>query len=82
MTLSEKHKIIMKRVINSHYQEDEFELFKAEYGWEDWMNDYTEAEEDEPITEQEQEEIEEILKEGFEMAFDKQWKKIYEFENK
>lgn len=50
------------------YGKDEFTLFCAELGWEDWMNDYTEAPEDEPISESEIEEIDEILKDIFDCA--------------
>lgn len=36
----------------------EFDLYINEAGWEDWMNEYTEASEDEEISETESEEIE------------------------
>ena len=77
MTKSEKLKAIMESVINGHYSQDEFDLFKAEYGWVDWMNDYTDAEEDVEISESESREIDAVLEEGFKMAFDANWRKIY-----
>lgn len=77
MTRSEKLKAIMESVINGHYSQDEFDLFKAEYGWVDWMNDYTDAEEDEEISETESREIDAVLEEGFKMAFDADFRKIY-----
>lgn len=77
MTRSEKLKAIMESVINGHYSQDEFDLFKAEYGWVDWMNDFTDAEEDEEISETESREIDAVLEEGFKMAFDADFRKIY-----
>lgn len=77
MTRSEKLKAIMESVINGHYSQDEFDLFKAEYGWVDWMNDYTDAEEDEEISETESREIDAVLEEGFKMAFDADQRQIY-----
>ena len=45
------------------YPEDQFELYKAEAGWQDWMNEYTEANEEDPASEREIKEIEKIQKE-------------------
>ena len=77
MTRAEKLKTIMEFVINSHYSQEEFRLFKAEYGWADWMNDYTEAGECEEISEGESKAIDSILEEGFKMAFDEQSRELY-----
>jgi hypothetical protein len=77
MTRAEELKTIMEFVINNHYSQDEFDLFKAEYGWEDWMNDYTDAEEDKELSETEIREIDAILEEGFKMAFDDTSRQVY-----
>lgn len=45
------------------YNEEHFELYKAEAGWEDWMEEYTEAEDGEECTERELKEIEKIQEE-------------------
>lgn len=74
MTRAEELKEIMIAAINGGYSEEDFNLFKAEYGWEDWMDNYVENEE---ITESESSEIDEILAEGFRMAFDETAKKLY-----
>ena len=50
------------------YGADQLELFQAELGWEDWMNEFTEAADGEEITETESAEIDEITKEIFEEA--------------
>lgn len=47
------------------YSKDEFQLFCDEYGWADWMNEFTEAKDGEPISELECKEIDKILKEAF-----------------
>lgn len=78
MTRLEKDKAIMKFVISCNYKEDDFNLFKAEYGWADWMNEHTDSDEGESITESESREIDKILEEGFKMAFDEQWREICE----
>lgn len=70
MTRAEELQTIMESVINGHYTEDDLELFKAEYGWADWMCDYTEAADDEAISESTAKVIDKILEEGFKMAFD------------
>lgn len=77
MTRAEELKTIMESVIKGGYSQDDFNLFKAEYGWEDWMNDYTEAGEDEEISERESKEIDAILEEGFNMAFDETARKVW-----
>lgn len=77
MTRADELKAIMEAVIAGKYDEDQFDLFRAEYGWVDWMNDYTDAAEDEEISESEQDEINKILLEGFNMTFDPQCRKIY-----
>jgi hypothetical protein len=74
MTRAEELKEIMIAVINGGYSEEDFNLFKAEYGWADWMSDYVE---DEEITESESSEIDKILAEGFKMAFDETDRKLY-----
>ncbi len=77
MTRADELKAIMEAVVAGNYEEDQFGLFKAEYGWEDWMNDYTDAAEDEEISEAESREIDEVLQQGFKMAFDPQSRTIY-----
>lgn len=47
--------------VAKNYEVDELELFIAETGWEDWMNEFTEAAEGEPIAERETTEIDAIL---------------------
>ena len=76
MTRADELKEIMTAVIKGGYSEEEFNLFKAEYGWADWMIDYVENE-DEEITESEAKAIDKILEEGFRMAFDKIDRKLY-----
>lgn len=46
MTRAEELKAIRDAVIAGGYSDGEFKKFKDEYGWADWMSDYTEAEED------------------------------------
>ena len=77
MTRLDELRIIMESVISGQYSRDQFNLFSAEYGWEDWMNKYTEAGEDEELSEEESEEIDAILKEGFKMAFDDDYRKVW-----
>ena len=43
------------------YKPEQLELYLAEAGWQEWMEDYTEAEDGQPITESEHKEIDEIL---------------------
>lgn len=43
----------------------DYETFRAEIGWQDWMEEYTESEEGEPVTESEGNKIEKILREAF-----------------
>ena len=50
------------------YNDEEYELFACEIGWDDWMNDFTEVPEGEPLTEKESHEINEVLHEIFEHA--------------
>lgn len=50
------------------YAADEFELYRAEAGWEDWMENYTESAEGEPISESEARQIEAVQREGFKMS--------------
>ena len=56
-----------KEIIESakQYEAHEFRLFLAEEGWQDWMNDYTTAPEDQEITEAEGNIIEIIQKKLF-----------------
>ena len=44
------------------YTSEQFELYKSEAGWQEWMEEYTLAEDDEKIEEQEAKEIERIQK--------------------
>lgn len=76
MTRAAELKEIMTAVINGGYSEEDFNVFKAEYGYADWMIDYVENE-DEEITESESREIDKILAEGFRMAFDEIDRKLY-----
>lgn len=50
------------------YGKDELCLYQAELGWQDWMNDFTEADEGEPISEAESKEIDKITEEAFNAA--------------
>ena len=77
MTRAEELTIIMKDVISNHYNKDEFDIFKAEYGWADWMNAYTEAQEREECSDSDLREIDTILEEGFRMAFDEAAKEVF-----
>lgn len=43
MTFYQIEEKIINDVKGHHYKADEFDLYQAEAGWEDWMNDYTEA---------------------------------------
>lgn len=54
--------------VAKHYADDELELFIAETGWENWMNEYTEAEDGEPINDSECEEINKLLEDIFNEA--------------
>ena len=47
------------------YNFDELELFQAELGWQDWMNDYTNAEDGEEITDAESNLIDDITRQAF-----------------
>ena len=57
---TKSYKITCKRV--KRYKDDEFYLFACEEGWQDWMQDFTEAKEEEAISERESKEIDEELK--------------------
>lgn len=50
------------------YAADELELFQAELGWQDWMEDFTDAADGEEITEQESAVIDEITEAAFNAA--------------
>lgn len=50
------------------YGEDELKLFIVETGWEDWMNEYADAADGEPISDDEAAEIDEILTDIFNRA--------------
>ena len=50
------------------YTIDEYELWQAEHGWQDWMNEYTEAEEGEPATDKEIEIMNKIMRECWDIA--------------
>jgi hypothetical protein len=45
------------------YQPNEFKIYVDDVGWEDWMNEYTDAEDGEPINEDDNRKIEKIQKE-------------------
>lgn len=51
-----------------NYEMDQLNLFIAEIGWQDWMNDYTDAADGEPITDREQQAIDRILTDIFNEA--------------
>lgn len=70
MTRTEELNHIVQAAKKGGYTKDEFNQFAADYGWQDWMNDYTESAEDEAVTEAESREIDNILEQGFKMAFD------------
>ena len=59
----------------AQYSEDDLSLFIGEIGWEEWMNDFTEAAEEDPITEEEEFYIDEILKEIFWLAHGRHYHK-------
>jgi len=75
MTRNEINQNIMTFVLNGGYGSDDYESFKADYGWKEWMNAYTDADDMEACSEAELKEINEILKEGFKMAFDEAFMK-------
>lgn len=61
------------------YEESELQLFQDHLGWEDWMNEFSTAEDGEEITEAESKEIDSITEEIFNLAhnhptFTKAWK--------
>lgn len=76
MTRADELKEIMQAVVAGKYSEADFQTFKNEYGWAEWMLAYVESE-DELISESEAKAIDRILKEGFRMAFDPQDRKLY-----
>lgn len=53
------------------YDSSDIELYKAEIGWEDWMEDFTDASDGECISEAECTLIEKVLDEAFDMAHSK-----------
>ena len=63
------------------YNADGLKLFQAELGWEDWMNEFTDAAEGEEITEVESDEIDSITAEIFENAHKKLWYAVMRDEN-
>ena len=75
MTRDEINQNIITFVFNGGYDSDDYESFKTDYGWKKWMNAYTDADDMEVYSEAELKEINEILKEGFKMAFDEDEKK-------
>lgn len=52
--------------VAARYREDDFRLFEDELGWEDWMEEFTEAEDGEPISEREAEAIHKIVRKAWE----------------
>jgi len=52
------------------YNSDQFSLYMAEAGWEEWMNEYTESDEGEEATEKEIKSIEAIQ--------EKLWDEVHE----
>ena len=53
----------------SKYRPEEFNLYLAEAGWEDWMNEYTDAEDGKECSEAEIREIEKIQKKLWDEVF-------------
>lgn len=58
---------IIKNINSLGYDQNDYHRFEAEYGWSSWMEDYCE---DEDPTEREIEEINEVLREAWNRAFD------------
>lgn len=60
---------VKARLIESakNYSDDEYEIFNAELGYEDWMDDFVENP-DEELTEREVEKIDRILKQVWDLA--------------
>lgn len=54
--------------IAKNYSYEELELFKAELGWEDWMNDFCDCADDDEPTPNELKNIDITLKEVFDLA--------------
>jgi hypothetical protein len=50
------------------YDAEELNLYQAELGWQDWMNDFTEADDGEEFTEAEGKVIDEITEQIFRLA--------------
>lgn len=63
---TEVHDFIVKEA--KKYEADEFELFIAEQGWQDWMNDYTQEPEDKECLERELKVMTDIQRECFNEA--------------
>ena len=57
------------------YNDEDYELYVCEIGWDDWMNDFTEVPECDPLTEEESHEINEVLREIFEYAHGRKYVK-------
>ena len=47
--------------IAARYTEDEFRRYEDELGWQSWMEEFTDAEDGEPCSERELEEIHKIV---------------------
>lgn len=50
------------------YGKDEYKDFEAEYGWSEWMNEFTEGDESDPISESEAKTISDIQRAIFNEA--------------
>lgn len=58
---------IIDNINSLGYDQNDYHRFEAEYGWASWMEDYCEGEDP---TEREIEEINEVLKDAWNRAFD------------
>lgn len=57
-----------ERLVKKAKYYDDLNEFIIEIGWEEWMNDFTDVEDYEIITEEDNEDIDEILKEVWNKA--------------
>jgi len=77
MTENEIKEKIKEEVVKGGYSEEEFDLYSGEAGWQDWMNDYTEADDGEECSESELAEITKIQKEAFADVFSQKTNKYF-----
>jgi len=52
---------IQKHLLSEAKRYDTFHSFESELGWEDWMNNYTDAQDDDDLTQSEIETINSVL---------------------